>query len=1157
MQRAGPFLLQSVAGRGGMGVVWRAIHAQTGLLAAVKTHPADAPMDPVWRASFVREARAAANLDHPNVVRVLDLGDTEDGAAWIALEWAGAGTMAAISDPWGWVEVREALGAILDALAHAHARGVLHRDIKPANVLRGGLEHATWKLADFGLARLSDERDGALGGWGTPLYMAPEQARGREVDQGPWTDLYAVGCLAWFMVTGAPPFEGPPDRVRQAHQLSPLPPFAPQIDVPPEFEAWLRWLLAKDAEDRPAFAARARQGLDQIPHRDGARAVPFRAARGESPTAVPATGAIGGLTAYPGAFAALLDDADATVGAHTYRVADTLAAPASVDVPPATTPPAASPGPTVSPPACHARPELAARLVATPLERPEPRADSRLGPAILTIRPIPLVGRLAERARLHAALAEALEHGAPRLVALTGGAGVGKTRLAEWIAAHGHEAGVSVPLRVRGGEPLTTAFATHLGADVSSPAALSVRVARMGLLDEVDPIVTLLRGEAPPWVPAAERLARLAALLGALARIEPVVLILDDAADSPEATAFAALALALEAPVLVVATARDERLVGDAAARFQRLTTREDVSTRIELEPLDREDSTALVEALLGLDAALAARVTTRAEGNPQFAVQLVRSWGDRGWLVPGPHGFQLRDGVEPRLPDDLAALWSERAELALGPLGEDAHALEVAAFLGRDVDTDTWRDACAAAGCAPTPHGIERLYVARLATPRGPTSWSWAHAMLSAAVVRRAERAGRADRWRLACAAALTGRPAAEEAVGRLFLAAGHPERAIAPLLTAEEARRFAGDSGAALALLDDAARAADEAGLEPHDARRAKILGERAELLRFLGRGIDMTRVATEGRVYAREAHARAPHAGWDAAEARLTFQLGELARIEGRRAEARAFAAEAVAQQRALGDRARPGPALASFAMLLNHDGETDAAIAVAREAAVALAAQNTHAAVMGKLVLGLVLSGTAHDREARTVLEEALAEASRHGYAAHAGSAALNLAPIALVEGRLDDAEALYGRASSLFRRLGHPHARMATGMLAFSAALRGDAPRARAALNLSGGPPTRASADSGDIANLFGWVATSSLDGRRDATLAHLDQLCKCVALTGFGDHGEFPSHLGRLARRLALDGHPDAAERLARIVGHAVVDGAQIHVRPRIVPGVG
>ncbi len=233
--------------------------------------------DPAHLSAFRSEIRASARLHHPNLLLVLAHGrvdpawvDATDGrvplgAPYLVLEYAGAGTLRDHLGAIAWPRLYELLLGILSGLAHAHARGVLHRDVKPDNVLLASPEGPP-KLGDFGLAHgLELERGDAFDREfaGTPAYMSPEQLDGRWRDYGPWTDLYSVGCLAFALATGRPPF----GRTRNAEDLVAahlhgyIPALVPRMSVPRGFGLWVRKLLLKDPDRRCRRAADAIRAL--------------------------------------------------------------------------------------------------------------------------------------------------------------------------------------------------------------------------------------------------------------------------------------------------------------------------------------------------------------------------------------------------------------------------------------------------------------------------------------------------------------------------------------------------------------------------------------------------------------------------------------------------------------------------------------------------------------------------------------------------------------------------------------------------------------------------------------------------------------------------------------------------------------------------------
>jgi hypothetical protein len=215
---------------------------------------------------FVREARLAAGLDHPNVVTLFDFFE-HAGVPYIAMEYVSGGSLRPLVADLHLPQVFGVLEGVLNGLGHAEERSIAHRDLKPENVLvtgRGGV-----KIADFGIARAYDALTGHLTSTsatiGTPAYMAPEQALSERV--GPYTDIYAVGVMAYEMLAGRPPFGDAitPMAVLYAHVHQPPPPLADRApDAPASLRGWVGWLLAKAPEERPASAAEAWEALEEI-----------------------------------------------------------------------------------------------------------------------------------------------------------------------------------------------------------------------------------------------------------------------------------------------------------------------------------------------------------------------------------------------------------------------------------------------------------------------------------------------------------------------------------------------------------------------------------------------------------------------------------------------------------------------------------------------------------------------------------------------------------------------------------------------------------------------------------------------------------------------------------------------------------------------------
>ena len=255
------YRLDSELGRGGMGTVYRATDLELHREVAVKVLSATA-QDTDARERLLREARAAAALNHPHIVAIHDVGESS-GFPFLVMELV-PGPRLSQARPSDIPRVVHIAVQICDALEHAHANRIVHRDLKPDNVLlSGSADSSTVKLADLGLAlpayaaRIS--RAGVI--VGTAAYMAPEQALGQTVDGR--ADLYALGVLLYELTTGRVPFTGnDPLTIVSQHVHAPVvPPRALRSDIPPALETIIVRLLAKDPAQRFSSAAETRAAL--------------------------------------------------------------------------------------------------------------------------------------------------------------------------------------------------------------------------------------------------------------------------------------------------------------------------------------------------------------------------------------------------------------------------------------------------------------------------------------------------------------------------------------------------------------------------------------------------------------------------------------------------------------------------------------------------------------------------------------------------------------------------------------------------------------------------------------------------------------------------------------------------------------------------------
>ncbi len=252
---AGRYSIDRELGRGGMGVVYLATEVHLDRLVAIKLLPPDRAADAVLRERFLREARLAAKLSHPNIIPIHAV-DEADGFVYYVMSYVDGETLSQrvrSRGPLGSSDGVRVLRETAWALASAHAQGVVHRDVKPDNIL---IENGSQRVlvADFGIAAATGDASGD-GVSGTPEFMSPEQALGHEVDAR--SDLYSLGATAFYAFSGRLPFEGKTPTEVLAKQVTEPPPSLATLglSVPRSVVSLIDRCLAKDPAHRPASAS--------------------------------------------------------------------------------------------------------------------------------------------------------------------------------------------------------------------------------------------------------------------------------------------------------------------------------------------------------------------------------------------------------------------------------------------------------------------------------------------------------------------------------------------------------------------------------------------------------------------------------------------------------------------------------------------------------------------------------------------------------------------------------------------------------------------------------------------------------------------------------------------------------------------------------------
>ena len=824
----GDFILDKPVGRGGMGEVWGAVHRYSKARVAIKLLSDQRAKNVSYHNVFRREMRAAASLNHPNIVKLYDYGTIgaaaaaassgrlAEGSPYLVMEMIDGDSISMYRGRLAWPKLRKLLLDVLWALAHAHARGIIHRDIKFGNVLLG--EDGV-RLTDFGLAhRMSREDMGLAPGGGTPTYMSPEQFQGRWREFGPWTDLYALGCMAWILVTGRPPFNERGWKAKMhAHLTRRPPPLVNKVAVPKEFEGWLRGLLRKDPALRFRRAADAVHALNQLGEPSGQLRLRRRAV--DKP----------------------LKEEDTVVGT----------------------------GPTLD-----VSVEVLRERKETLWDWGKPtmpvgwREEERLtlygycgaGRGLFGFRSIGVFGREVERERLWTAVGQVHRTRTARVISLVGATGTGKTCLGEWLCRRAHELGVASilktthhPVSSRSGGITGLLLDHYCCSDLSGDDLETYLEERL-----------ISEGEGQEWEwlalakmlePNTERVqavmtlsAQYALVQRTLERISeerPLLVLVDEAHWGLEAMELASYVLRYysDTPVLFVFLVNDSLLAERPAERdaFEELGQCEDVDT-VMLNEMDLPSMSLLIRELLQMGGDLPEQVLQHVGGNPLYAVQLVSNLVQREILISGEHGLELKEGAKLELPVDALSSWREQLERVLGRLPEQARlVLEIGVALGAEIHWKEWERACLEGKLELRRDWIEAL-VGSCLLRESDGSWRLANHIITNIMSDIARENGRWSHHQLCCARALRfcyprGAVGLAGRIGRHLLEAGLLDEAVELLLEGAEERLAESAYRTAHAYMDHHDKALELLEISNTDPRRLAGALIRARLYRQQG--------------------------------------------------------------------------------------------------------------------------------------------------------------------------------------------------------------------------------------------------------------------------------------------------------------------------------
>lgn len=1050
--RFGPFEVHHLLGRGSMGEVWRGLHVAQQIPVAIKVLTSEQARSSEAREAFDAEVRAVARLHHPGIVHILDYGAISAeaerassgrlpaGSPALAMQLASEGTLPRPKQPWDWWSLRALLLDLLDALAHAHARGVIHRDIKPANILVSLTADGRKRfiLSDFGIARaigIREDKAGVVSG--TPHYMAPEQILNRLHAQGPWTDLYSVGCLAYQFATARYLFPGVTGTELLAFQLSNTPTPIDNEQLPKGFQRWLDRMLAKHPRDRFQFAADAAYSLTRLD--------------GGSVPAMPTTPALSQNSADEAGVEELFaDNVGDTIRAELQQLqpdAPQLGTLAEIFFQPEDF---LEPVSLISSLASDSPPCPKTWRRTDAGRPPPPLVGAGLG--LYGLRTVPLVNRDAERDHIWSMLLEVNRNSSARAVLLQGSAGYGKSRVVEWISHRAHELGAAIVLRA-GHSPiagqvsgLAPMLASHLGCAGADREEMLDRV--QSFLEEqalpnepifrddqaalVELMLSARSGDELVKVHFAtprERYAVITRFIARLCRLRPVILWLDDVQWGADALAFASYLLETQEmaalPVLILATSRED---GGPTARLEKQRLNEFCQSprvqRMSIGPLEADHHRTLVAELLGLESELLEHVAQRTGGNPLFAIQLIGDWVARGVLMVGERGFRLRPGERGELPDNIHELWLRRIAQLFQDSEEATNVwlvLEIAATLGQDFLPQEWHLACGVERLLIPPGMLDVMLTHRLLEQRD--NWlTFVHGMLRESLDRAARDSGRHIPHHLACAKMLeqlyphSSSAVAERRAAHL-IEANELEAAAEPLLLAGIALTRMGDFGHAIALFGQRHTALMAVGVPAEDQRWGEGWVHEARALNSQGH-------TDEGELLVKKVIRGAQQHGWLFVAAMADRELGFLKIGQGDTAGAIAAYRDAYEGFEPFEATIEQADCLLGIGRAYHFRHELDAAKQYL-EAAIEMQRKIGDVFGLGQSLKNLANVFQAMGDHARAVdgLEQAQRLFEQNGYRFQLGAVLNDLGETWRAHGHFDEAEACYAESASIFEQVG--------------------------------------------------------------------------------------------------------------------------------------
>ncbi len=732
--------LRKKIGQGGMATVWLAEHQRDTSTFAVKMMHAAFINDDTATQRFLAEARAISQLDHSGIVKIYDYGlissieatqrDSElfpIGLPYCVMQYHPQGTYKSPAIVNDWSSLKRELLLIMEAITLVHAHGIVHCDLKPSNILRGEsgpiisdfgiIHHLNPQNIDYHLTPAKQTLSG------TPSYMSPEQIRTETDSFGPWTDLYAIACITYFLATGRPPYNAPLAMTRMLQHLQdPLPSLSPLFPVPAALEGWIHWCMSKNPNQRPRFTYEALEAFQTLgeAHRTapvvlGNRALPLMS--GSSPKSL--------LEKRP---EYTVDQMDRVSERALMTLIDEESRISHI-----------SQGQVQY----HSRME---------------RSYYFGTEAILRFTP-PFVGRGELLSELHSELNLA-RSGESRFVLLIGEEGIGKSTLINQFLIDVHRRAKAETLKINhesslgdfSGIPgmLNALWSSYGQTREQLHSRLSSRSLRRFKVEETD-IQSMISWVSPPSTEAdyARKSARLAALTRWITQRchdYPQLIVIDDAQGAIESLSWVDDLLTNHPylPLLVIAVTHDRREVINKLPSYPQLAREKRGLERVVIS-LNPKESYHLFDAFFPLESSLKEKLYIQCQGHPRLSLQRMRYWLDSGALRMNQANQWTWDPSETSHQHNQVLYVLDSR---ISSQKKTMRSLEIAALIGHSFSVKLWLNVCNEAELTLAKEGLSSLLSAGVLSMIDEEHLSFIYKEEHQALIQQARATDRAPRW-------------------------------------------------------------------------------------------------------------------------------------------------------------------------------------------------------------------------------------------------------------------------------------------------------------------------------------------------------------------------------------------------------------------------